>query len=127
MTESVKRRLVRPVVLILLLSALAGARPLLAQAVGQSAAPEVRRGGGEASLVLPDLSTVDFGGIDGRTLLMGGLDRDSLESVLEQWGAYADEFRAIEQTEVIRLGSGHWPQFSMPALLAELISEAASR
>ena len=31
------------------------------------------RGGGEASLVLPDLSTVDFGGINGRSLLMGGL------------------------------------------------------
>ncbi len=29
--------------------------------------------GGEASLVVPDLSTVDFSGIDGRTLLMGGL------------------------------------------------------
>jgi K(+)-stimulated pyrophosphate-energized sodium pump len=29
--------------------------------------------GGEAALVLPDLSTVSFGGINGRTLLMGGL------------------------------------------------------
>ena len=29
--------------------------------------------GGEASLVLPDLSTVDFLGVNGRTLLMGGL------------------------------------------------------
>jgi K(+)-stimulated pyrophosphate-energized sodium pump len=29
--------------------------------------------GGEAALVLPDLSTVDFRGINGRTLLMGGL------------------------------------------------------
>ena len=29
--------------------------------------------GGEASLVLPDLSTVDFHGVNGRTLLMGGL------------------------------------------------------
>ena len=32
-----------------------------------------RASGGEASLVLPDLSTVDFRGINGRTLLMGGL------------------------------------------------------
>jgi K(+)-stimulated pyrophosphate-energized sodium pump len=30
-------------------------------------------GGGEANLRLPDLSTVDFRGINGRTLLMGGL------------------------------------------------------
>src|SRR5207244_2813047 len=29
--------------------------------------------GGEANLVLPDLSPVDFRGINGRTLLMGGL------------------------------------------------------
>jgi K(+)-stimulated pyrophosphate-energized sodium pump len=31
------------------------------------------RGGGEASLVLPDLGQVSFGGIPSRTLLMGGL------------------------------------------------------
>jgi len=29
--------------------------------------------GGEANLVLPDLSIVSFGGVNGRTLLMGGL------------------------------------------------------
>jgi hypothetical protein len=29
--------------------------------------------GGEANLVLPDLGTVDFVGVNGRTLLMGGL------------------------------------------------------
>ena len=29
--------------------------------------------GGEANLVVPDLSVVDFGGINGRSLLMGGL------------------------------------------------------
>ena len=29
--------------------------------------------GGEANLVVPDLSVVEFGGINGRTLLMGGL------------------------------------------------------
>ncbi|HEY3161716.1 MAG TPA: sodium/proton-translocating pyrophosphatase, partial [Vicinamibacterales bacterium] len=32
-----------------------------------------RTGGGEASLVLPDLNLVDVGGYDGRTLLMGGM------------------------------------------------------
>ena len=50
--------------------------PRLAQA--QAAQPPAadaapRHAGGEASLVLPDLSTVDFHGINGRTLLMGGL------------------------------------------------------
>ena len=37
----------------------------------QSAAREA--GSGEANLVLPDLSTVDFHGVNGRTLLMSGL------------------------------------------------------
>src|SRR6185295_11876906 len=45
------------------------AQPAPAQT--QAAAPV--HAGGEAALVLPDLSTVDFRGINGRTLLMGGL------------------------------------------------------
>ena len=40
-------------------------------AVAGGAAPA--RHGGEASLVVPDLSSVDFLGIDGHTLLMSGL------------------------------------------------------
>ena len=42
---------------------------------GQSAAAPAASGGGEANLVLPDLSTVDFlgGATNGRTLLLGGL------------------------------------------------------
>jgi len=35
--------------------------------------PAVAEAGGEANLVLPDLSTVDFMGVNGRTLLMGGI------------------------------------------------------
>ncbi|WP_223586339.1 alpha/beta fold hydrolase [Microbacterium sp. OVT16B] len=61
------------------------------------------------------------------TLLMGGLDQETLESLLEQWGPYAEEYRAIEDAEVVRIGSGHWPQFSVPERLAALISAAASR
>ncbi|MEO6213673.1 MAG: sodium-translocating pyrophosphatase, partial [Vicinamibacterales bacterium] len=41
-------------------------------AAAQAPAP-VRHGGGEANLVLPDLGSVTFQGINGRTLLMGGL------------------------------------------------------
>ena len=37
------------------------------------AAAAVRRAGGEASLVLPDLSTAEFFGVRGRSLLMAGL------------------------------------------------------
>lgn len=61
------------------------------------------------------------------TLLMGGLDQETLESLLEQWGPYAEEYRAIEDAEVVRIGSGHWPQFSVPERLAALIGAAASR
>jgi K(+)-stimulated pyrophosphate-energized sodium pump len=38
-----------------------------------TAQQETRPTGGEANLVLPDLGTVDFQGVNGRTLLMGGL------------------------------------------------------
>ncbi|KNY06838.1 alpha/beta fold hydrolase [Microbacterium sp. GCS4] len=61
------------------------------------------------------------------TLLMGGLDHETLLSELDQWGSYGDEFRNIADTEVVRIGSGHWPQFSVPDRLAELIDSAVSR
>lgn len=61
------------------------------------------------------------------TLLMGSLDREGLLAELAHWGPYADEFRAIDDTEVVRLGTGHWPQFSEPARLAELIDVAVRR
>src|SRR5262249_19965212 len=40
---------------------------------GAAAAPAEPHHGGEANLVLPDLSTESFLGVNGRTLLMGGL------------------------------------------------------
>ena len=50
----------------------AGSLPLTAL-LAQESAP-ARHAGGEAELVLPDLSSATFlGGIDGRTLLLGGL------------------------------------------------------
>jgi K(+)-stimulated pyrophosphate-energized sodium pump len=78
MPVSVLNLLRRAILPILLLTAIAvPARPLAAA----QPAPETQAGGaaaqaregGEASLVLPDLSLVDFSGINGRTLLMGGL------------------------------------------------------
>jgi K(+)-stimulated pyrophosphate-energized sodium pump len=56
---------------LLLTTMLAVPRVALAQVDQPGAAPVVR--GGEASLVLPDLSSVSFQGVDGRTLLMGGI------------------------------------------------------
>src|SRR3989449_7774146 len=47
---------------------------LVARALVSVAAPPARAaGGGEASLTVPDLGTVTFGGVGGRALLMWGL------------------------------------------------------
>ncbi len=70
-------RLAVPMLGFVLCSAiLAAPRPLLAAQAGQppsQSEPAAARQAGEASLVLPDLSTVDFHGINGRSLLLGGL------------------------------------------------------
>ena len=50
--------------------------PALAHAQAPAPAPTTQapeRAGGEANLVLPDLSNATFQGVNGRTLLMGGL------------------------------------------------------
>ena len=44
-----------------------------AQAAAADGSPAVQHAGGEANLVLPDLGSVEFQGINGRTLLMAGL------------------------------------------------------
>lgn len=58
------------------------------------------------------------------TLLMGGLDQVTFEGMIDQWGPYADEFHAIDDTEVVKVGSAHWPQFSVPERLGALINAA---
>ncbi|MDQ4213340.1 alpha/beta hydrolase [Microbacterium capsulatum] len=58
------------------------------------------------------------------TLLMGALTQEELEGYLAQWGAYGDEYRRIRDAEVVRIGSGHWPQYSVPDRLAELLVAA---
>ena len=55
------------------------------------------------------------------TILSGGMDDATFRGVITQWGPYAEEFAAIADTEVVRLGTGHWPQFSKPAELAEAL------
>ncbi|WP_448388656.1 hypothetical protein [Microbacterium aurum] len=42
-------------------------------------------------------------------------------------GPFADEFTAIADTEVVRLGTGHWPQFSQPERLGEALVAAIQR
>lgn len=60
------------------------------------------------------------------TILMGTLDQQRLEAEIEQWGPYAEEYRAIENLTVETIGSGHWPQFSRPDRLAALIIASAN-
>jgi K(+)-stimulated pyrophosphate-energized sodium pump len=78
MIVTVQKRIGRSAIALLVILAagvLVPARAMAAQP-GQPAVeqPASRQsGGGEASLVLPDLSTVEFRGVNGRSLLMGGL------------------------------------------------------
>ena len=78
MFDTFQSRAVRTGVLaaIVLFSLMAAGRVALAAPELQAAATvqqETRPAGGEANLILPDLGTVDFLGVNGRTLLMGGL------------------------------------------------------
>lgn len=61
------------------------------------------------------------------TLLMGSMEQADLEAEIEKWGPFAEEYRAIEDSEVVLIGSGHWPQFSVPERLGELIDAAVAR
>jgi K(+)-stimulated pyrophosphate-energized sodium pump len=70
------RTLVPMLVVALCAALVATARPVLAAAAQPETTQAPRAAaheGGEANLVLPDLSIVNFGGINGRSLLMAGL------------------------------------------------------
>ncbi|AXE37612.1 alpha/beta fold hydrolase [Acidipropionibacterium virtanenii] len=58
------------------------------------------------------------------TLLMGRLDADGLRAELASWPGTAAEFDAIADVEVVTLGTGHWPQFSSPGVLAPALVQA---
>lgn len=61
------------------------------------------------------------------TLLMGGLDRAGVDEMMTEWPPFAEEFQAIDDVDVATIGSGHWPQFSVPERLGELINDAIAR
>jgi K(+)-stimulated pyrophosphate-energized sodium pump len=78
--QRIFRRAPKIVVPILLFAALvatpraaSAAQPAQPQAQAQAERALAHEGGGEANLVLPDLSTVEFRGVNGRSLLLGGL------------------------------------------------------
>lgn len=58
------------------------------------------------------------------TVLSGSMDEAEFRAAVSEWGRYGEEFSAIADTEVVRLGTGHWPQFSRPDRLAAAILEA---
>jgi pimeloyl-ACP methyl ester carboxylesterase len=58
------------------------------------------------------------------TILMGGMDDASFRQAVTEWGPWGDEFAAIHDAEVVRLGSGHWPQFAQPEGVARAIIDA---
>lgn len=58
------------------------------------------------------------------TILMGGMDDAAFREAVKEWGPWGDEFAAIREAEVVRLGSGHWPQFAQPAGVARAIVDA---
>ncbi|WP_243225778.1 alpha/beta fold hydrolase [Microbacterium sp. CIAB417] len=60
------------------------------------------------------------------TMLMGGMDQQAFEAEVANWPPFADEYRAIDDATVVRIGSGHWPQFSVPDRLAQLILDAVA-
>src|SRR5436190_18702528 len=77
MRVSTHKVLVRLFVLLLLAGAICGSSRTASASQPQTS-PSARaavqeRGGGEANLILPDLSTVTFRGVNARSLLMGGL------------------------------------------------------
>jgi pimeloyl-ACP methyl ester carboxylesterase len=58
------------------------------------------------------------------TLLMGAMDEPTFRAAVAQWGPYGEEFGAIADAEVVRLGTAHWPQFTQPGRLGEAIVAA---
>jgi len=62
------------------------------------------------------------------TVLMGSLDRAGLEAeIAADLMRFGAEYHAIQDIEVLTIGSGHWPQLSAPGRLAELIINAVGR
>lgn len=93
--------------------------------------PEVRQTWAAATQAVPARVPTDPLKLEGTrrhrvpvTILMGGMDEAAFREAVTQWGAWGEEFAAIEDAEVVRLGSGHWPQFSQPVALADAIVAA---
>lgn len=58
------------------------------------------------------------------TLLMGGMAEDEFRRAVANWGPHGEEFAAIADARVVKLGTAHWPQFTQPERLAQAIIDA---
>lgn len=58
------------------------------------------------------------------TLLMGGMEEDEFRRAVANWGPHGEEFGAIADAHVVKLGTAHWPQFTQPERLAQAITAA---
>lgn len=61
------------------------------------------------------------------TVLAGAQDEAQLREMLAEWPSWSENFDRIENVEIVKLGTAHWPQFSKPAALAEEIRKVADR
>ncbi|PYI65488.1 alpha/beta hydrolase [Arthrobacter livingstonensis] len=58
------------------------------------------------------------------TILSSWMDEDAYRAGMAHGGRFGEEFEAIADVEVVKLNSGHWPQFSKPLELARAIVNA---
>jgi pimeloyl-ACP methyl ester carboxylesterase len=61
------------------------------------------------------------------TMLTGTVPADEIRGIIAAAPDWAAELAAVEDLEIVELHSGHWPQFSQPANLAEKIVAAVDR
>ncbi|MCR2762126.1 alpha/beta hydrolase [Microbacterium sp. zg.B48] len=58
------------------------------------------------------------------TMLTGAMTEEEIRGYMAAGPAWAAELTALDELEIMELGSGHWPQFSMPDRLAAAILTA---
>ena len=100
--QKIAGRMIVPMLLLCFVAAV----PSVASATSRRRS-QLEAGGGEAALVIPDLSSVDFRGINGRTLLMGGL-----VICRARPGVRADDLHAAQESACARRRCSRYPSSS---------------
>ncbi|GAA3660513.1 alpha/beta fold hydrolase [Microbacterium marinilacus] len=55
------------------------------------------------------------------TMLSGAQDEAGVRAMLAQWPTWHENVERIRSFDVVRLGTGHWPQFSSPESLSAVL------